>query len=121
MKQSELSYIDQTAEIIKSALHDDPPAMVNQLREAEGRVGYCYYLLAQADAELDNAQSQALAQIIREEGVKLPAYEKEVRVNAAVSPVREVRDRVAGIIKALEGRTMVGLGILRWKRNLPQE
>ena len=121
MKETELAYINQTVEILKISLHDDPQEITRQLREAEGRVGYCYFLLAKADAELDQAQSQQLEAIIRAEGTKLPAYEKEVRVDAQVSGVREVRDRIAGIIKALEGRTMVGLGILRWKRNLPIE
>ncbi len=119
MKPSELSYIEVVVDILKHPLSDDPPAMVNQLREAEGRVGYMYFLLASANGELDRAESVAADSFSRAE--KLSAYVLEGKVNAAVSEIREQRDRIQGLIKALEGRTMTGLGILRYLRSLPQE
>lgn len=118
MKDSELKYVEETAALLKTRLSDEPQEMVNQMREAEGRVGYCYYLLAQANAELDR-QTSAAAEVLKAENLK--AYVLEAKVEATVSGWREERDKIQGLIKALEGRTMTGLGILRYLRSLPME
>jgi len=117
MKPGEQEYIDATLTIIRQTLSDEPERMVSQIKEAEARVGYCYFILSQLNAELDRAESVAADNFSRAE--KLSAYVLEDKVNAAVSENRAQRDIVQGLIKSLEGRTMVGLGILRYLRSLP--
>lgn len=118
MKESELKYLEETAALLRIKLADEPQEMVNQMREAEGRTGYCYYLLAQANAELDR-QSDAAAEVLKAQ--KLCAYVLKTKVDSMVSGYREERDKIQGLIKALENRGMTGLGILRYLRSLPME
>ena len=120
MTIGEVQYVKETVEFTKKPLHDDPPTMVTQMREAQGRVGYMYFILAAANAELDRAENSA-AELMTVGKEKLSAYVLEVKVRAAVSEMREFRDRVQGQIKSLEGMCMTGAVILRYLRGLPQE
>ena len=118
MTKTEAEYIAATLEIIKRPLSDEAPAMVSELREAEGRVGYLYFLLAAANAELDR-QTAAACEVLKAQDLK--AYALEAQAEAMVSGWRKERDEIQGLIRALEGRTMVGLGILKYWKSLPQE
>lgn len=118
MKKSESEYISATLEIMKRPLSDEAPEMVSQIKKAEGRVGYCYFLLASADEALDK-QSDAAAEVLRPQELK--AYQLETKVKAMCSGYRRERDEIAGLVKSLEGRIMTGLGILKYRKGLPQE
>lgn len=118
MKDSQIAYVNQTVEIMKHNLSDEPEEMKRQLREVDGRLGYMYFILALANGELDREESKQLEALQRQHE-KLSSYEKEVMVKAGVSPYREFRDIIQGQIKASEGRIMLGLGILKDSRKLP--
>lgn len=120
MKESELEYIRNTYGVIGSPLSDEPERMKAQLRERYGRVGFCYRLLAIANAQLDNAECQQL-EVLQRQNQKLSAFEKETMIKAAVSPQRQVRDEIAGVIKTIEGEAMLGMAMLKDNRRLPQE
>lgn len=119
MKPSELAYLEDTYKLIQSPLSDEPEAMKRQLRERYGRVGYCYRLLAIANAELDRAESVASDSFSRAE--KLSATVLEFKVKAAVSPQRQIRDEIQGVIKTIEGEAMLGMSIIKDNRRLPME
>ncbi len=120
MKPSELGYLEDTYKLIQSPLADEPELMKRQLRERYGRVGYCYRLLAISHAELDHAECQQL-EVLQRQNQKLSAYEKEVMIKAAVSPQRQVRDEIAGVIKTIESESMLGMSIIKDNRRLPIE
>jgi len=118
MKKTELAYILDTLEIMKRPLSDETPEMVGQIKEAEGRIGYLYFLLAAANADLD-VQTDAAAEVLKPQG--LTAYVLKSKVEAMVSGYRRERDEIQGLVKALEGRQMTGGIILKYLRNLSQE
>lgn len=118
MKASELAYVDEVYRLIGKPLSDEPELMKSQLRERYGKVGYCYRLLAIADAELDVA-SDAAAELIKD--MPLKAYAFEVKVKAMVSAQRRIRNEINGLIETIEGEAMTGMAILKNNRRLPIE
>lgn len=118
MKATELSYVSEVYQLIGKPLSEEPELMKSQLRERYGKVGYCYRLLAIANAELDNAADSA-AELKKDDLLK--AYAFEVKVKAMCSAQRRIRDEINGLIKTIEGESMLGMSILRDNRRLPQE
>ena len=118
MKPSELAYVDEVYQLIGKPLSDEPELMKAQLRERYGKVGYCYRLLAIANAELDRAMDAA-AELLKDEPLK--AYPLEVKIKANASGQRRIRDEINGAIKTIEGDGMLGMSILRDNRRLPME
>jgi hypothetical protein len=118
MKTSELAYLEDTYKLIQSPLSDEPELMKKQLRERYGRVGYCYRLLAIANAELDNAEDAA-GELIKDKPLK--AYAFEAKVKAMCSAQRRIRNEFQGVIKTIEGEAMLGMSIIKDNRRLPVE
>lgn len=98
-------------ELLKIPLSDEAEPLWHELKAVEVWSGRLEVLIAEADAALDTVESQKLADIIRQESSKLPAYEKEVRTRAAASPERQYRDKVKGLLSAIDRR--LGLGQTR--------
>lgn len=103
---------------LSKQLPDDGEGVWKALSEVEGKLGFFQFCLAIADRHLDQAESEKLSDVIREHGKLIPAYEKETRVKAMVSPQRELRDEIKGLVSAIETRIMLGQSRMRFLRDL---
>lgn len=104
--------------LLALCLPDEPTDLINAVRIVEGFYGRCLFLTTEADAFLDEAQAQELDTIIRSCSEKLPSYEKEIRVNAAVSPVRQLRDAWKSRAEAIRTRVGIAQSLLEYHRDV---
>ncbi len=113
-------HITATLRLLNAELSDDAEQILRETAGVEKYLGYMYVLLAAADSYLDQHESQALDTLIRAHGAKIPAYEKEVRVKAAVCPVREARDTIRGVIEAIQRRVSLAQSWVSYVKGLPK-
>ena len=113
-RKVELAAID---DLLRVPLSDEPEPLWRQVRDIEAHYGRAQFILAQADAYLDMAESEAV-KALQSAPVKMTAYEKQLGVDAAVAPVRESRDAVRGRVEAIKQRVMLGQSRMAYLRDL---
>ncbi len=114
-------WISDTLTLCSKPLSDEPEEMFRQLRDIDARLGYCFYILSQADSWLDREESQTLKHINDADGKRGNSdTEKKIMVKAMVSEVREFRDTCEGLTKAIQNKVMLGESRLAFLRSLPK-
>ena len=102
----------ETAEpsfLLKSMLPDAPSELELELRKIEPWYGRLTTLLAQANSHLDKAEYDAASGRADSETM----LDKKIRVKAATSEQRELRDKVKGIVDAIDNRLRLGMSLMK--------
>lgn len=120
-RSSKEGYLAQILALANKPLSDEPEAMWSQMKEIEAKVGYLHFILAEANSYLDRAESQAIHDMNNADGKKGNTdTEKKIKVAAIVCEQREFRDKVSGLIEAVQGKVMAGQTRMRYLRELPR-
>jgi len=120
-KSEKEGYLVSILNLANKPLSDEPENMWAQMREIEAKVGYLHFILAEANSFLDRAESQAVHDLNNADGKKGNTdTEKKIKIAAIVCEHREFRDKVAGLIEAVQGKVMAGQTRMRYLRELPR-
>lgn len=120
-REAKEGYLAQILTLANKPLSDEPEEMWRQMKEIEAKVGYLHFILAEVNSYLDRAESQAIHDMNNADGKKGNTdTEKKIKVSAVVCEQREIRDKVSGLIEAVQGKVMAGQTRMRYLRELPR-
>lgn len=97
-------------EILRIRLSDEPEKLIKDLATAESFNARCSYLLAQANSFLDKAGLYYLPS--KDESLR--ALDRKVSLESSMSHIREMRDKIDGIVDSIKQRLILGESILRY-------
>lgn len=103
-------YVQKVSKLMSTPLHDEPELLIRQAEEIEAHYARIGFLLADANGWLDRAKD--FNKVPRDWGTEA---DRKSCLDAIVSPVRVVRDKLESLLDAIKQRVILSESLLRYQ------
>lgn len=111
-KESIVPELEHVSSILSEQLSEEPEALIHDLKEVEAWNGRVISLLAQSNSWLERSKHQLMP--LKEEGKS--EADRKAQVDAAISPIRLIRDTLEGYADSIKQRLILGESCLSYAK-----
>ena len=113
-KNANLQYLSSVRKALSEPMPDAEEALIGHIRNIEAHYARVGSLLAEANGLLDRGTYEFMSS---EAAKKLGTVrERDIAAEGELSPVREIRDKIEALLRAIELRVHLSQSILRQQR-----